>query len=88
MAHKIDENIKNILDNLPTKPGCYVMKNKDDDVIYVGKAINPLGLQGQVEGGVVMGLGHALMEEFVVREGKVISDRMAKYQIPHIHADG
>jgi len=50
----------------------------------VGKAINPLGLQGQVEGGVVMGLGHALMEEFVVREGKVISDRMAKYQIPHI----
>lgn len=40
MAHKIDENIKNILDNLPTKPGCYVMKNKDGDVIYVGKAIN------------------------------------------------
>ncbi|HET9913034.1 MAG TPA: molybdopterin cofactor-binding domain-containing protein, partial [Anaerolineales bacterium] len=32
----------------------------------VGMAVNPLGLQGQVEGGVMMGLGNCLTEEFIV----------------------
>jgi selenium-dependent xanthine dehydrogenase len=50
----------------------------------VGKAINPLGLQGQVEGGVMMGLGNALTEEFVTEEGMVFSDRLARYRIPSI----
>ncbi len=50
----------------------------------VGKAINPLGLQGQVEGGVVMGLGNALTENFIVEEGKVFTDRLARYRIPSI----
>ena len=50
----------------------------------VGRAINPLGLQGQVEGGVVMGLGHALLENFITRDGYVVTDRMARYRIPSI----
>jgi xanthine dehydrogenase molybdenum-binding subunit len=50
----------------------------------VGRAINPLGLQGQVEGGIVMGLGNALTENFIVKDGKVITDRMARYRIPSI----
>jgi xanthine dehydrogenase molybdenum-binding subunit len=50
----------------------------------VGKAINLLGLQGQIEGGVVMGMGNALTEEFIVEEGQVISDRLARYRIPTI----
>jgi xanthine dehydrogenase molybdenum-binding subunit len=50
----------------------------------VGKAINPLGLQGQVEGGVVMGLGNALIEQFIVQGGHVFSDRLARYRIPSI----
>jgi CO/xanthine dehydrogenase Mo-binding subunit/aerobic-type carbon monoxide dehydrogenase small subunit (CoxS/CutS family) len=50
----------------------------------VGKAINPLGLQGQVEGGVMMGLGNALTENFIVEEGRVFTDRMARYRIPSI----
>jgi xanthine dehydrogenase molybdenum-binding subunit len=50
----------------------------------VGSAINPLGLQGQVEGGVIMGLGNALIEHFIVHEGKVITDRMSRYRIPSI----
>jgi xanthine dehydrogenase molybdenum-binding subunit len=47
-----------------------------------GRVLNPLGFQGQVEGGVVMGLGHALMEEFKVDEGIIQTDRMARYHIP------
>jgi xanthine dehydrogenase molybdenum-binding subunit len=50
----------------------------------VGKALNPLGLQGQVEGGVVMGLGNALTEHFIVEEGRVITDRLARYRMPSI----
>lgn len=50
----------------------------------VGRAINPLGLQGQVEGGVVMGVGHALLENFITRDGYVVTDRMSRYRIPSI----
>lgn len=50
----------------------------------VGKAINPLGLQGQIEGGVMMGLGNALTEEFILEGGQVISDRLARYRMPSI----
>lgn len=50
----------------------------------VGKAINPLGLKGQIEGGIVMGIGHALTEHFIVEDGKVFTDRMARYRIPSI----
>ena len=37
---EISEHIQGILDNLPPKPGCYMMKDDGGDVIYVGKAIN------------------------------------------------
>ena len=37
---EISEHIKGILATLPGKPGCYIMKNADGKVIYVGKAIN------------------------------------------------
>jgi len=37
---EISEHIKAILDTLPEKPGCYLMKDKDGKIIYVGKAIN------------------------------------------------
>ena len=50
----------------------------------VGAAINPLGLQGQVEGGVMMGLGNALTENFITENGKVITDRLARYRVPGI----
>ena len=36
----VPENLQGILDTLPGKPGCYIMKNEAGEVIYVGKAIN------------------------------------------------
>jgi CO/xanthine dehydrogenase Mo-binding subunit len=50
----------------------------------VGKALNPLGLLGQIEGGVMMGLGNALTEEFIMENGQVFTDRLARYRIPSI----
>jgi xanthine dehydrogenase molybdenum-binding subunit len=50
----------------------------------VGQTINPIGLQGQIEGGIIMGLGHVLTEEFIVEDGMVITDRMARYRMPSI----
>jgi xanthine dehydrogenase molybdenum-binding subunit len=50
----------------------------------VGRVINPLGLRGQIEGGVMMGLGNAIIEEFIVEGGYVFTDRMARYRIPSI----
>ena len=35
-----NDHIKGILDTLPIKPGCYIMKNSLGEIIYVGKAIN------------------------------------------------
>lgn len=48
----------------------------------VGKAINPLSLEGQIEGGTVQGLGYATMEELVHREGVVVNPNLADYYIP------
>ncbi len=50
----------------------------------VGRAINPLGLRGQVEGGIMMGLGNTITEHFIVENGRVITDRLARYRIPSI----
>jgi CO/xanthine dehydrogenase Mo-binding subunit len=44
----------------------------------VGKAINPQSVRGQIQGGVGMGLGFALMEEFL--PGQTLS--MSEYHIP------
>ncbi|MEO0563288.1 MAG: GIY-YIG nuclease family protein, partial [Chloroflexota bacterium] len=32
------EHIENILKSLPLKPGCYLMKDADGEIIYIGKA--------------------------------------------------
>jgi xanthine dehydrogenase molybdenum-binding subunit len=41
-------------------------------------------LQGQIEGGVMMGLGNALTEEFIVEDGNVVTDHLARYRVPGI----
>lgn len=48
----------------------------------VGKAINPLAIEGQIEGGVAMGLGYALIEEVILDRGKPLTPTLAEYLIP------
>lgn len=36
----LSDHLQGILDTLPTRPGCYIMKDADGEVIYVGKAIS------------------------------------------------
>jgi CO/xanthine dehydrogenase Mo-binding subunit len=50
----------------------------------VGNTLNPLGVEGQVEGGIVMGLGFALMEEFTMGEGFPQKTSLTRYRIPTI----
>lgn len=48
----------------------------------VGTIINPLTHQGQIEGGVIQGLGYATMEEVVAESGKVVTANLGDYRIP------
>jgi len=48
----------------------------------VGKVINPVGVEGQSEGGSVMGLGMALMEEQVFNKGITVNPDFSTYLIP------
>ena len=47
-----------------------------------GTVINPLTYQGQVEGGMMQGLGFALMENLRDDEGKIITPSLGEYKIP------
>jgi CO/xanthine dehydrogenase Mo-binding subunit len=48
----------------------------------VGRAIDPTAVEGQIEGGVVQGLGLALMEELQVRDGRILNASFTDYLLP------
>jgi CO/xanthine dehydrogenase Mo-binding subunit len=48
----------------------------------IGKAINPMAVTSQIEGGMMMGLGYALSEGLLFDEGKVTNASFADYKIP------
>jgi len=48
----------------------------------VGKVLNPTLARGQVQGGVVQGIGWALMEECKWREGAMANNQLTNYLIP------
>ena len=47
-----------------------------------GRVVNPTTGEGQVEGGVLQGLGYALVEEHALREGRILNDQFSTYIIP------
>jgi CO/xanthine dehydrogenase Mo-binding subunit len=50
----------------------------------IGQAINPGGLEGQIEGGVTQGLGYALLEELLFEGGTLSNGTLVDYKIPNI----
>lgn len=48
----------------------------------VGRALNPLSVLGQIEGGIAQGLGLAVMEEIIVDQGRVRNPSFTDYLLP------
>jgi carbon-monoxide dehydrogenase large subunit len=56
-----------------------------NEVVYVadvGAIINPVGHRGQLNGGFVYGLGHALTEELRIEDGKIVNLSLGEYKLP------
>jgi CO/xanthine dehydrogenase Mo-binding subunit len=51
-------------------------------VAEIGKAIHPLMAEGQIEGGTAQGIGYALIEEVVMRDGRMANSTLTNYIIP------
>jgi carbon-monoxide dehydrogenase large subunit len=50
----------------------------------VGKAINPMLVEQQIEGGVVMGLSNGILESFSIRDGRIENGSLADYKVATI----
>lgn len=50
----------------------------------VGKAINPESVRGQIEGGIMQGVGLAIMEELVIEDGVIQNPNFTDYLLPTI----
>jgi CO/xanthine dehydrogenase Mo-binding subunit len=48
----------------------------------VGRAVNPQGVEGQIEGGIVQALGQGLMEDYKLSGGRTSTSGFAKYILP------
>jgi CO/xanthine dehydrogenase Mo-binding subunit len=74
--------------------GCDVVEVEVDPITYqatpvafttvheIGRAIHPLLAAGQIEGGSSQGLGYALLEEVVMRDGRMANAQLTNYIIP------
>ncbi len=48
----------------------------------IGVALNPLSIQGQIEGGIAQGLGLAVMEEIIQIDGRIRNASFTDYLLP------
>lgn len=48
----------------------------------VGKALNPLLIEGQMDGGFAMGMGYAIFEDIGLNNGKIKNNRFTNYILP------
>ncbi len=52
--------------------------------IDVGKAINPQQVVGQIQGGLVQSVGYAVMENFIEKDGRVLTPGLSTYMVPTV----
>ena len=50
----------------------------------VGRVLNPVSVQGQIEGGIMQGVGLAVMEELVIQDGVIRNPNFTDYLLPTI----
>ena len=50
----------------------------------VGTIINPIGHRGQIDGGLIQGIGFGMIEEVVMEEGQVSTLHLGDYKLPNI----
>jgi xanthine dehydrogenase molybdenum-binding subunit len=62
----------------------YVHVEKVVSASDIGRAINPLLLQGQIEGGIIMAMGNCLTESYIVEKGVPWSTLLSRYKMPSI----
>ena len=55
-----------------------------DTIHDVATILNPVGHQGQIDGGIMQGMGYALLEEMMMDEGRVTTANLGEYKIPNI----
>ena len=68
---------------LEVDPATWEVKpTKVTAVVEIGKAIHPMMAAGQVEGGTAQGVGYALLEEVVMRDGRMANPTLTNYIIP------
>jgi CO/xanthine dehydrogenase Mo-binding subunit len=48
----------------------------------VGRAVNPRGVEAQIEGGIVQAVGQGLMEDYRTQDGRTTTPNLAKYILP------
>jgi CO/xanthine dehydrogenase Mo-binding subunit len=48
----------------------------------VGRAINPSGIEGQIQGGVAQGVGYALYENIRIDDGRILESDLESYRLP------
>jgi len=55
---------------------------KGVNLIDGGRVINKIGFEAQSEGGIVMGMGYALMEDIIIKNGEFLTKNFSTYLIP------
>jgi len=69
--------------SVDTEPG-EVKIEKVHCALDVGKAINPQQVSGQIEGGIVQSVGYTVLENFIEKDGKVLTPSLSTYLIPTV----
>lgn len=48
----------------------------------VGRALNPMMVEQQIEGAILQGMGYAMMEEVILKDGRTLTPNFSKYLLP------
>jgi len=55
---------------------------KVGSALNCGRAINPMTVEGQMDGGIIQGIGYGMMEEYLFDNGKMVNPSFLDYTIP------